>query len=189
MEPGATSLMDQLSPYLSAAMASHRDGSPPPRFPLLCVPSFSDAPPLRMTHRSDGAPRPHTAGEPNGTIEPVRTLEPTAEPHRVSPHHFGLRVLHTIWSHRPAGARGELETVVTEAAATPDDPDSLAALRQHIKRALREDPDLHAELLTLLRSAPTPEPAPLNVTASGERSIAAHHIGTAVTGDHNTVRH
>ncbi|MFI6525792.1 hypothetical protein [Streptomyces uncialis] len=187
MEPGATSLMDQLSPYLSAAMASHRDGSPPPRFPLLSV-SSSGAPPLRTTHRPDGAPRPHTASEPNGTVEPIRTLEPDAEPHSASPHHFGLRVLHTIWSHRPAGARGELETVVTEAAATPDDPDSLAALRQHIKRALREDPDLRAELLTLLRSAPTPEPAPMNVTASGERSIAGHHIGTAVTGDHNTVR-
>ncbi|MEU0687494.1 hypothetical protein [Streptomyces uncialis] len=187
MEPGATSLMDQLSPYLTAVMASHRDGSPPPRFPLLSVPS-SDAPTVRTTRCPDGAPHPNTAIEPNGTAEPIRTLKPTAEPHSASPHHFGLRVLHTIWSHRPSGARGELETVVTEAAATPDDPDSLAALRQHIKRALREDPDLRTELLTLLRSAPTPEPGPMNVTASGERSIAAHHIGTAVTGDHNTLR-
>lgn len=185
MEPGATSLMDQLSPYLSAAMASHRDGSPPPRFPLLPVPS-SDAPPVRTAHRPDSAPHPDTAIEPNGTVEPIRTLEPAAEPYSASPHHFGLRVLHTIWSHRPSGARRELETAVTE--ATPDDPDSLAALRQCVKRVLREDPDLRTELLTLLRSAPTSEPGPMNITASGERSVAAHHIGTAVTGDHNTVR-
>jgi hypothetical protein len=76
-----------------------------------------------------------------------------------------------------------LEAAVTDAASEPDDTDAAAALRQQVKRALREDPELLRELAGLLPAA-----EPVTVTASGERSIAAQRIGTAITGDNATVQ-
>ncbi|WP_116215744.1 hypothetical protein [Streptomyces olivoreticuli] len=95
---------------------------------------------------------------------------------------IGRRVLHAVWRRRGAQERAALEAAVQDVAAEPGDEDAAAALRQQIKRALREDAELLKELSALV---PT---GPVTVTASGERSIAAQTITTAVSGDHNTIR-
>jgi hypothetical protein len=97
---------------------------------------------------------------------------------------LGRRILQAVWRRRDEQGQAELEAAVQDAAEAPEDEDAAAALRQQIKRALREDAELLAELARIL-------PAPgetVNVTASGERSIAAKTIGTAVTGDNTTIR-
>ncbi|MFD0420980.1 hypothetical protein [Streptomyces parvus] len=70
-----------------------------------------------------------------------------------------------------------------EAVEEPEDSDAAAALRQQIKRTLKDDPQLLAEL-----AAQLPPIGAVTITASGERSIAAQAIGTAVTGDNTTIR-
>jgi hypothetical protein len=97
---------------------------------------------------------------------------------------LGRRILQAVWRRRDEQGQAELEAAVQDAAEAPEDEDAAAALRQQIKRARREDAELLAELARIL-------PAPgetVNVTASGERSIAAKTIGTAVTGDNTTIR-
>ncbi|MEH0625999.1 hypothetical protein [Streptomyces stelliscabiei] len=96
---------------------------------------------------------------------------------------LGRRILQAVWRRRDDQGRAELEVAVQEAAEAPDDEDAAAALRQHIKRALRDDVELLAELARMLPAAGET----VHVTASGERSIAAKTIGTAVTGDNTTV--
>ncbi|MFF8727251.1 hypothetical protein ACF073_12275 [Streptomyces sp. NPDC015171] len=97
---------------------------------------------------------------------------------------LGRRILQAVWRRRGEQGRAELEAAVQDAAEAPDDADAAAAVRQQIKRALREDAELLAELARML---PTGAET-VNVTASGERSIAAKTIGTAVTGDHTTIQ-
>ncbi|MGW1489964.1 hypothetical protein [Streptomyces sp. NPDC002402] len=94
----------------------------------------------------------------------------------------GRRMLQAAWRRRGEEGRAALEAAVQDAADAPEDEDAAAALRQQIKRALREDEELLRELVGLLPAGP------VTVTASGERSIAAQTIGTAVTGDNATVR-
>ncbi|MCX5247858.1 hypothetical protein OG895_22035 [Streptomyces sp. NBC_00201] len=96
---------------------------------------------------------------------------------------LGQRILQVVWQRRDAQGRAELEAAVQDTAEAPDDADAAAALRQQIKRALRDDAELLAELARIL---PVGE-GTVNVTASGERSIAAKTIGTAVTGDNTTI--
>ncbi|MFJ5974567.1 hypothetical protein [Streptomyces sp. NPDC093060] len=97
---------------------------------------------------------------------------------------LGRRILQAVWLRRDdQGGRAELEVAVQDAAEAPDDEDAAAALRQHIKRALRDDAELLAELARMLPAAGET----VHVTASGERSIAAKTIGTAVTGDNTRV--
>ncbi|CAK7284461.1 hypothetical protein ACNFR7_08210 [Streptomyces sp. RM1] len=96
----------------------------------------------------------------------------------------GRRILRAVWRSRDDRGRAELEASVREAADAPGDADAAAAVRQQIKRALREDAELLSELARMLPAAGET----VNVTASGERSIAAKSIGTAVTGDHTTIR-
>ncbi|WRZ90566.1 hypothetical protein OHB54_16705 [Streptomyces sp. NBC_01007] len=94
----------------------------------------------------------------------------------------GRRVLRAVWRRRDDGGRAALETAVREAAEDPDDADAAGALRQQIKRALREDAELVRELAGLL-------PAGGGVTASGDRAVAAGgNITTAITGDSVTYR-
>lgn len=95
----------------------------------------------------------------------------------------GRSILHAIWRRRSPTGRPELEAAVREAAEDPEDTDAAAALRQQIKRTLREDPQLLAEL-----AAQLPAAGAVTITASGERSIAAQTIGTAITGDNTTIR-
>ncbi|MFJ8438568.1 hypothetical protein [Kitasatospora griseola] len=84
---------------------------------------------------------------------------------------LGRRILQAVLRRRPEQA-AELAGAVDDAAADPDDADAAAALRQQLKRALREDAELRAELAGLL---PT---GSITITASGTRSIAAYSIGT-----------
>jgi hypothetical protein len=72
-----------------------------------------------------------------------------------------------------------------DAAQTPNDEDARATLRQQFKKLLAEDQSLAEEVSRQL------EAAGINVSASGDRSVA---IGgdvtgtTIVTGDRNRVR-
>ncbi|MGW4897150.1 hypothetical protein ACWEQL_33540 [Kitasatospora sp. NPDC004240] len=93
---------------------------------------------------------------------------------------LGRRILHTVFRRGGEGEQAALEAAVRDAAEDPQDADAAAALRQQIKRALREDSELLKELADLL---PAPAVGSVTITASGERSIAAHTIGTAITGD------
>lgn len=96
---------------------------------------------------------------------------------------LGRRILHTVWRRRGGAERPVLESAVHDAAEDPEDADAAAALRQQVKRALRDDADLFRELVGLL-----PEPsATVTITASGTRAIAAHSIGTAITGDNTHI--
>ncbi|MEW1895030.1 hypothetical protein [Streptomyces albidoflavus] len=95
----------------------------------------------------------------------------------------GRSILHAVWRRRSPARRPELETAVREAAGDPGDADAAAALRQQIKRTLREDPQLLAEL-----TAQLPATGAVTITAAGERSIAAQRIGTAITGDNVKIR-
>ncbi|WP_308437073.1 hypothetical protein [Streptomyces olivaceoviridis] len=98
---------------------------------------------------------------------------------------LGRRILQAVWRQRGEQGRAELEAAVQDVAADLKDGDAAAALRQQVKRALREDAELREELAEMLSAAGA---GPVNVTASGERSIAAQTIGTAVTGDNVTLR-
>ncbi|MFI6845663.1 hypothetical protein OG535_08295 [Kitasatospora sp. NBC_00085] len=90
----------------------------------------------------------------------------------------GRRLLQRVWRRGDATRRAELEATVADA---DEDPDAVAAaLRLHLRRALREDPELRSELAEFLTARPAPS---ITVTAAGERSIAAHTIRTAITGD------
>ncbi|MEV4558743.1 hypothetical protein AB0K51_17365 [Kitasatospora sp. NPDC049285] len=95
---------------------------------------------------------------------------------------LGQRILQAVWRRRPAAARAAIEDAVQDAAEDTD-PDA-AALRRQVKRALREDPELLGEIAALL---PRPVPGSVTITASGSHSIAAHTIGTVITGNHNRV--
>ncbi|WP_354641078.1 hypothetical protein [Kitasatospora camelliae] len=93
---------------------------------------------------------------------------------------LGRRILHAVWRRGGEPEQASLEAAILDVAEDTDDADAAAALRQQLKRALREDADLRKEVADLL---PAPAAGPVNITASGERSIAAHTIGTAITGD------
>ncbi|MGW2637380.1 hypothetical protein [Streptomyces sp. NPDC001348] len=93
----------------------------------------------------------------------------------------GRRILGLVWRRRDEPGRTALEEAVREAATDLEDEDAAAALRQEIKRTLREDARLLREVAALLPAA-----GPVTITA-GKGAIAAQHIGIAVTGDHNEV--
>ncbi|MCH0562660.1 MULTISPECIES: hypothetical protein [unclassified Streptomyces] len=96
---------------------------------------------------------------------------------------LGQRVLQMVWRRRDAAGRAELERVVDEAADERSEAYTTAVLGRLLRRALQDDPGLREELAALL---PAPAAGPVTITASGERSIAAQYIGTAITGDGHT---
>lgn len=96
---------------------------------------------------------------------------------------LGQRIFQLVWRRRGEAGRAELERVVGETADAQDDAYSSAVLSRHLLRALEDDPGLREELSALL---PAPAAGTVTITASGERSIAAQHIGTAITGDGHT---
>jgi hypothetical protein len=99
---------------------------------------------------------------------------------------LGRRILQAVWRRRDAQGRAALESAVRDAADEPGDEDAAGALRQQIKRALREDPELVRELAALL---PPHRAGGAVVTASGERSVAAgRDIGVVITGDAHAPR-
>jgi hypothetical protein len=79
-----------------------------------------------------------------------------------------------------AKSRAGIEGAVTDVADAAADPDFQAGLRAQIKKALREDSELAAELVDML-----PESARQAVTASGERAIAVGGDSSGInsTGD------
>ncbi|WP_371497631.1 hypothetical protein OG871_16940 [Kitasatospora sp. NBC_00374] len=96
---------------------------------------------------------------------------------------LGRRILQTVWHRRSEPEQAELEAAVQEAAEEINDEDAAAALRQQIKRALRDDTDLRSELAQLL---PPQSPGTVTATASGLGAIAAgRDIRTAITGGIN----
>jgi hypothetical protein len=97
---------------------------------------------------------------------------------------LGRRILQAVWRRRDEQGQAELEAAVRDTVEAPGDEDAAAALRQQIKCALRDNAELLTELARLLPAAGET----VNVTASGERSIAAKTISVAVTGDDATVR-
>ncbi|MER7404296.1 hypothetical protein ABT373_17810 [Streptomyces sp. NPDC000070] len=96
---------------------------------------------------------------------------------------LGQRILQLVWRRGDEAGRAELERVVDEAADERDDAYSVAVMSRLLRRALQDDPGLREELSALL---PAPAADAVTITASGERSIAAQHIGTAITGDGHT---
>ncbi|MFD8464887.1 hypothetical protein ACFV10_07160 [Streptomyces cyaneofuscatus] len=99
---------------------------------------------------------------------------------------LGQRILGAVWRRRDEEGQAELERVVDEAADEQDESYTVAVLGRLLRRALQDDAELRAELSALL---PVPGGGSITITASGERSIAAQHIGNAYTGDgHATPR-
>lgn len=91
----------------------------------------------------------------------------------------GRRIFQAVWHRQGDQGRAALASAVEDAAQEPDDADAAGALRQQIKRALREDEDLRRELAELFAQAPGS-----SVVASGERSIASgSNSGVQITGD------
>jgi hypothetical protein len=97
---------------------------------------------------------------------------------------LGQRILQLVWRRRDEAGRSELERVVGEAADEGDDAYSAAVLGRLLRRALQDDPGLREELSAMV---PAPAAGTVTITAAGERSIAAQHIGTAITGDGHTL--
>ncbi|MFF9396986.1 hypothetical protein [Streptomyces griseoluteus] len=95
----------------------------------------------------------------------------------------GQRILQAVWRRRDEAGRAELEQVVDEAVEEDSEAYTTAVLSRMLKRALLDDDQLRQELTALL---PAPAAGAVTITAAGERSIAAQHIGTAITGDGHT---
>jgi hypothetical protein len=93
---------------------------------------------------------------------------------------LGRRILQSLWHRRDDAERAALEEAVAEAAEEPEDPYAAGVLRQHLKRALRDSPELRAELVALL---PSPTSSSVTINVTGARSIGAQNIDTAITGD------
>jgi hypothetical protein len=76
-----------------------------------------------------------------------------------------------------------IEAALTDLTNEPDDEDFSSALRAQIKKALRADDQLRADLSAMLAAEQT------RIVASGERSVAAHTIsGIVATGDNPTIQ-
>ncbi len=95
---------------------------------------------------------------------------------------IGLRLLQATARRVDAKGRDALQTAVEEATEEPENEDASATLRQQIRRAVRNDPDLGRELAALLPA--DGRGAGVTVIAAGDRSVAAGgNIGTVITGD------
>ncbi len=94
-----------------------------------------------------------------------------------------------LWARlRPAvEARPAAQEAVQDAAANPQDEDTLAALRLQLRKLLADDPALAAEIARLWGEA---QAAGVTVTASGSRSVAiggSVRESVIVTGDKNRI--
>ncbi|WP_307811552.1 tetratricopeptide repeat protein, partial [Streptomyces fildesensis] len=83
---------------------------------------------------------------------------------------LGQRLLRIVLKFRDPQGRAELDTAVRDVADDPHDEDAAAALRQQIKRALREHAKLMPELAALLLTS---------MDASGKRGLPVP-VGTSV---------
>ena len=93
---------------------------------------------------------------------------------------LGRRILARVLN-RPHS--GDLVSAVQTLAEEPTDPDYVAGVRGQLKRLLRTDDELRAEVAELLADAG------VTVVASGDRAVAAQHIsGVVSTGDNATIQ-
>jgi hypothetical protein len=93
---------------------------------------------------------------------------------------LGRRLMECLLRH--ASGREHLEMAVRDLAVTgPDDADAVAALRLQVRKILAQDPQLAAEIASLLPSGPR--------LATGDRSVlvAGNNQGPITTGDHSPV--
>lgn len=110
-----------------------------------------------------------------GSAVLVRTTD-TAADATVS---LGQRIVQRLWS-REENREG-LEQAVDEVAEDPQDEDAQAALRVQVRRILRQDSELAAELARLLPAR--------SFTASGDGSVAVEtNDGVISTGDGATIQ-
>jgi hypothetical protein len=92
---------------------------------------------------------------------------------------LGGRLLRRVLG-RPDSAPA-IEQAVEEVIEAPDEPDRVAALRNELRRALKSDPALAAEVATMLSSAGV-----VTLIASGEGSVAVQtNSGIIQTGSNS----
>ncbi|MBC3982084.1 hypothetical protein H8N01_05790 [Streptomyces sp. AC536] len=92
---------------------------------------------------------------------------------------LGQRIAQRLW--RQEENRGGLEQAIDEVAADPQDEDAQAALRVQVRRILRQDAALAAELAQLLPARA--------FTASGDGAVAVEtNNGVISTGDGANIR-
>lgn len=84
---------------------------------------------------------------------------------------LGRRILQAVWRRGDASGRAALEQAVAEAAEEPDDLDVAAALRLQLRRALRNDAELCAELAVMLETAAT---TATDVRAGDHSPVVSH---------------
>ncbi|MGW7610507.1 hypothetical protein ACWGKW_25145 [Streptomyces sp. NPDC054766] len=84
---------------------------------------------------------------------------------------LGRRILQHVWHRRDERQRDALETEVREAAAESENADAQAALRQAVRRTLRDHPELLEELAELL---PRPESQSVSIAVSGDIAVSGH---------------
>jgi hypothetical protein len=93
---------------------------------------------------------------------------------------LGRRLLRRLFATKQADAINE---TVAELADNPNEPDTNAALRVLLRRAIVDDPALATELAEML-----PTQAGVVINATGERSVGAQTInGIVATGDNSTI--
>ncbi|MEV7087643.1 hypothetical protein AB0O07_17365 [Streptomyces sp. NPDC093085] len=146
-----------------------------------------------LTVANDVTPYVTAAIAAYGTAVVTRTTDTVADA-SVS---LGRRIVQRLWQRGEDGTdrtdstdgagdgdagRAGLRRVIDDLAEAPDDADFQAVLRVHLRRVLRADPELAAELAALLPAGGT------SFTASGAGSVAVqHNTGIVSTGDGATI--
>ena len=92
-----------------------------------------------------------------------------------------------IWVklHPKVEAKPSAQEAVQDVAQAPEDEDALAALRQQLKKLLKEDPTLESELSRLLAEAEAPQSRG-NINIGGDvKGVSAYDIsgGSITQGD------
>lgn len=128
-----------------------------------------------LTVANDVVPYVTAAVAAYGTAVVTRSAD-TAADATVS---LGQRIVQRLWSREES--RGGLEEAIEEVADAPQDDDAHAALRVQVRRILRQDAELAAELAQLLPTR--------SFTASGAGAVAVEtNNGVISTGDGATIR-
>lgn len=92
---------------------------------------------------------------------------------------LGQRIVQRLWSREEN--RDGLQQAMEEVAENPEDDDAQAALRVQVRRILRQDSELAAELAQLLPTR--------SFTASGDGAVAVEtNSGVISTGDSATIQ-
>jgi hypothetical protein len=92
---------------------------------------------------------------------------------------LGRRLLQRIFGTRKDS--DPLPEPLADVLTDPSDVDAIVALRLAVRKALAADSELRADVQGMLAAGG------VSIVAQGERSIAAQHIGVAVTGDNATI--